>query len=90
MPGTLPLRTPPATCERLYQAARDQGLRYVYVGNVSRPGGHPAESTYCPKCGTTVVHRIRYLVRAVRIQGGKCAKCGTRIPGVWDGVWSKG
>ena len=82
-------RTPPATVERLYHVAKDQGLRYAYVGNISRPGGHPGESTYCPKCGTAVVHRIRYQVRAVRIKGGKCTKCGTPIPGVWDGVWSK-
>ena len=82
-------RTPPGTCERLYQAAKAQGLRYVYVGNISRPGGHPAESTYCPKCGTAVVHRVRYHVRGVKIKDGKCTECGTKIPGVWDGVWSK-
>ncbi|MFW6162527.1 MAG: AmmeMemoRadiSam system radical SAM enzyme [Planctomycetota bacterium] len=82
-------RTPPATIERCHDVAKAQGLRYVYVGNVSRPGGHPAESTYCPKCGTAVVQRIRYHVRAVRIRDGKCTKCGTPIPGVWDGVWSE-
>jgi len=82
-------RTPPATCERLYEAAKAQGLRYVYVGNISRPGGHPAESTYCPKCGTAVVHRIRYHVRSVKIRNGKCTNCGTKIAGVWDGLWSK-
>ena len=83
-------RTPPASVERLYAVSKQQGLRYVYVGNISRPGGHPAESTYCPKCGAAVVHRVRYNVRAVKIKGGKCTSCGTRIPGVWDGVWSKG
>jgi len=82
-------RTPPATVERLYNTAKAQGLRYVYVGNVSRPGGHPGESTYCPKCGTCVVQRIRYNVARVRIRNGKCSHCGTKIPGVWDGVASK-
>ena len=82
-------RTPSESVERLYHTAKKEGLRYVYVGNISRPGGHPGESTYCPKCGTCVVHRVRYTVATVRIRDGKCARCGTKIAGVWDGIASR-
>ena len=40
--------TPVATLERAWRAATDQGLRFVYLGNVP---GHPAENTVCPGCG---------------------------------------
>ncbi|MFP4055305.1 MAG: AmmeMemoRadiSam system radical SAM enzyme [Candidatus Brocadiia bacterium] len=82
-------RTSPETIETLYHVAKDEGLHYPYVGNISRPGGHPGESTYCPKCRRRVVHRLRYRVREVNIRDGKCAHCDTPIAGVWDGVASK-
>jgi len=77
------------TIERLYNVARAEGLHFVYVGNISRPGGHPGESTQCPKCGRCVVKRIRYQVADVKIKDGKCQHCATKVPGVWDGVASK-
>jgi pyruvate formate lyase activating enzyme len=79
-------RTPPETIERLYDIARGEGLKFVYVGNISQPGGHPGENTYCPKCSRRVVQRIRFLVRDVAIKGGKCAHCGAEVPGLWDGI----
>ena len=77
-------RTPASTIERLHDVTRS-----VYVGNVSRPGGHPAESTYCPKCRRRVVERIRYRIIDVAIRNGKCRYCGTPVPGVWSGTASK-
>ena len=82
-------RTPPETIERLYDVTKAEGLRYVYVGNISRPGGHPGESTQCPKCNRAVIRRIRVSVERVDIKDGKCAHCGTPIAGVWEGVASK-
>ncbi|MBM4035801.1 MAG: AmmeMemoRadiSam system radical SAM enzyme, partial [Planctomycetes bacterium] len=82
-------RTPPETIERLWQVSREEGLRYVYVGNVSRPGGHPGESTACPKCSRVLIRRVRYSVGPVQIKNGKCPHCDTPIAGVWDGVASK-
>jgi len=82
-------RTPPETIERLWEVSREQGLRYVYVGNISRPGGHPGESTACPKCGRIVIKRVRYSVGPVQLDGGKCRGCSTPIPGVWEGVAGK-
>jgi len=82
-------RTPPATVERLWDVTRKEGLRYVYIGNVSRPGGHPGESTRCPKCGKLLIRRVRYSVGPVQIRNGKCPNCNTPIAGVWDGVASR-
>ncbi len=82
-------RTPPETIERLWEVSRKEGLRYVYVGNVSRPGGHPGESTACPKCGRILIRRVRYDIGPALLRAGKCPGCETPIAGVWDGVASK-
>ncbi len=83
-------RTPPESVERLYEVAKDEGLHFPYVGNISRAGGHPGESTYCPGCGRRVIERMRYRIIDVAVKDGKCPKCQTPIPGVWDGVASTG
>jgi pyruvate formate lyase activating enzyme len=72
--------TPVATLERAYALAREAGLRYVYVGNVP---GHPGNHTSCPGCGALVVERAGFFVRALRLENGACAACGTPIAGVW-------
>lgn len=72
--------TPVKTLERFYQIARDQGVNYVYVGNV---WGHKYESTFCPKCGTLLIHRVGYFVDPPRLKDGKCPQCALPIPGVW-------
>ncbi|MBM3570615.1 MAG: AmmeMemoRadiSam system radical SAM enzyme [Alphaproteobacteria bacterium] len=75
--------TPPATLARARHIAIEQGLRYVYTGNV-----HDAarQSTYCPCCGERVVDRDWYKIRAYRLDDeGRCKSCGTQIPGVFQG-----
>ena len=72
--------TPLSTLEAARETALGQGLRFVYIGNVP---GHEAESTYCPGCGQAVIKRIGYSIEAVRLKKGKCASCGTAIPGIW-------
>ena len=71
--------TPAATLERAWQIGRDEGLRYVYVGNVP---GHDTESTRCPSCGTILIERHGYQTRVRALRGGKCTQCGTVIAGV--------
>ena len=73
--------TPIPTLERAKSIADAEGLRYVYIGNVP---GHPAENTYCPKCRRMVVERAGFMVRAVRLNQGKCQFCQQTIPGVWS------
>jgi len=72
--------TPVPTLDRAWKIGRAEGLHYVYVGNVP---GHPGESTYCPKCGTRVIHRVGYEIVANRLKRGRCPNCGLSIPGVW-------
>ncbi|MGA2185572.1 MAG: AmmeMemoRadiSam system radical SAM enzyme [Bryobacteraceae bacterium] len=73
--------TPLKTLERAKAAADAEGLHYVYLGNVP---GHPAESTYCPKCRRAVVERAGLAVQAVHLRKGKCQYCGQAIPGIWE------
>jgi len=72
--------TPVSTLEAARQVGLEEGLRFVYVGNVP---GHEGENTFCPNCGQKVIARTGYAVEAVRLKKGKCATCGTPIPGLW-------
>jgi len=72
--------TPVATLERAREIALAAGLRFVYVGNVP---GHPANHTWCPRCGALCVERSGFLTTALHLRGGACAACGERLPGVW-------
>jgi len=75
-------RTPRATLFAAHDIAREEGLHFVYVGNV-RPVGHRAEKTYCPKCQAVVIDRRGYLIEHAQLEAGTCGKCGEAIPGVW-------
>lgn len=72
--------TPVSTLERARQTALDEGLKFVYVGNVP---GHAAENTFCPGCGAMLVERAGYQVRMSHINRGRCETCGEAIAGVW-------
>ena len=61
--------------------ALDVGLHHVYIGNLS---GHEAESTYCPRDGTRVIHRVGFRIVENRLApGGRCPTCNEPIAGVW-------
>jgi pyruvate formate lyase activating enzyme len=72
--------TPVSTLERCHSIAREEGLNYVYCGNVP---GHPHESTYCPACGKTVIKRYGFTILENHLREGKCAYCKHPIPGIW-------
>jgi len=72
--------TPYETLDRCHKIARAEGLHYVYVGNVA----HPAESTYCAKCGKVVIGRQGYRVSENHIRSGRCEFCQHPIPGIWS------
>jgi pyruvate formate lyase activating enzyme len=74
-------RTPVKTLERCRKIALDAGLRFAYLGNVR---GHPGEHTYCPDCGEILIRRQGYIIIKNTIENGKCPKCETTIPGVWN------
>lgn len=74
--------TPAETLERARREALDAGLHHVYIGNLS---GHEAESTYCPRDGTRVIHRVGYRIAENRLTPeGHCPTCRQPIAGVWS------
>jgi pyruvate formate lyase activating enzyme len=75
--------TPPATLTRAREIALRNGLHYCYTGNVHDTAGG---TTHCPSCGEAVIVRDWYRLLAWRLDAtGACERCGTPIPGVWDG-----
>ncbi|ASJ03560.1 radical SAM protein [Thermococcus profundus] len=89
--GNLP-PTPIETVEMAYRVAREEGLKFVYVGNVP---GHEGENTYCPSCGKPVIKRWAFEITDYHITPeGKCEYCGEKLPVVgtyrrksYPGMW---
>ena len=75
--------TPIETLEKAREIAIDEGLKFVYIGNVPL---HPANNTYCPKCGNLLIERKGYNIKIVglELENGSCKKCGEKIAGVWS------
>ncbi len=70
---------------RAAEIGKEEGLSFVYVGNV--PGYAPHwENTYCPKCHTLLIERCGYRIGTNRIRNGLCPQCGEAIPGIWNRV----
>ena len=76
---------PPTPVDILNKAAAiaaEEGLIYVYTGNVP---GEEQSDTKCPACKTTVlVKRQGFRIESNTISGGKCNKCGQTIDGIWN------
>ena len=72
--------TPSATLLRAREIGREEGLAYIYVGNVP---GEAGQDTYCPGCGSVLIRRQGYTVVENRIRDGQCPDCGAQVAGVW-------
>jgi pyruvate formate lyase activating enzyme len=73
--------TPVTTLERAREIAMEEGMNFVYVGNVP---GNEGESTYCPDCKQVLIQRVGHSIIQINLQDGKCKFCGRTIPGVWS------
>jgi pyruvate formate lyase activating enzyme len=71
--------TPVATLRQAHEIGLEEGLRYVYEGNVPGEGG---ENTYCYACGAILVERYGLRLLANRLEDGKCSECGAKMDGV--------
>ena len=75
--------TPAETLTRSRKIAIDNGLRYVYTGNVHDPAGG---STYCHSCGEVLIARDWYELIDWRLDdSGHCQNCNARCPGIFKG-----
>jgi len=70
--------TPKATIRRAREIGLEEGLRYVYEGNVSGEGG---ENTYCYACGALLIERFGLALVRNHLKDGKCPECGAQIDG---------
>jgi pyruvate formate lyase activating enzyme len=71
-------RTSTKILKDAWDLAKEEGLQYVFMGNIlSDEGG----STVCPQCNTIIIERIGYntINRNLTIEN-KCGKCGLKIP----------
>ena len=73
-------RTSFSILDKAYHIANEEGLYYVYVGNLSHPKG---DNSYCPNCGSLVLGRSGYSFTKVNLKNGnKCGSCGQKLPGL--------
>lgn len=68
--------TPIETLEHAHGIGKEEGLQYVYLGNVP---GHSSENTYCPTCGRPVIERRAFTVDLKNLKGSSCAFCNETI-----------
>jgi pyruvate formate lyase activating enzyme len=73
--------TPIRKLERAIEIGCEEGLKYVYIGNVP---GHPDEDSRCHECGEIVIARSDRLRVGIRLIDGRCPRCDTPIPGQWE------
>ncbi|MDD5773572.1 MAG: AmmeMemoRadiSam system radical SAM enzyme [bacterium] len=74
---------PPTPLETLTGARKiaiEEGLNYVYLGNIPQGEGN---NTYCPNCKNLLIERIGYFVKEMRINNGLCNFCKFKIAGIW-------
>jgi len=72
-----PSPTPVSTLEKAQDIGKEEGLKYVYVGNVP---GHPYENTYCPGCGKILIERYGFSLTRYEITPDKrCPTCHQEI-----------
>ena len=70
--------TPISTLENAYNIARDEGLDFVYLGNVP---GSKFVNTFCPSCGEKLIERDVFSVNSSKLgENYKCFKCNRFIP----------
>jgi pyruvate formate lyase activating enzyme len=69
--------TPVAVLEKHARVAMEEGLKYVYLGNVP---GHRLESTYCPNCGRILIRRLGFDILEVNLtEDMRCPYCSYKV-----------
>ncbi|MEM0447308.1 MAG: AmmeMemoRadiSam system radical SAM enzyme [Thermoplasmata archaeon] len=69
--------TPSKTLYNAYKIAMEEGIKYVYLGNLWE---EKYETTYCPNCGTPIIVRSGYNIKILNLtEDNRCSKCGKEI-----------
>lgn len=71
--------TPAETLENARKIALEEGLHFVYIGNVPNINS----DTFCSSCGELLISRKGYYIELNALTGGMCAKCKKSVPGLW-------
>ena len=74
----LPNRTPITSLEKAREIGLDEGLKYVYLGNVP---GNKGENTYCPSCKSLLIERFGFSTYYHRINkaDNSCLNCSEGV-----------
>jgi len=68
--------TPIETLELAERIGREEGLKFVYLGNIAAGD----QNTYCPVCRSLAVSRFGYTTRVEGVTDqGRCAHCGEEL-----------
>jgi len=70
--------TPLKTLKLAQQIGYEEGLYYVYLGNVANE-----ENTRCHRCGHLLIRRIGNNVLENNINDGNCPECFATVAGIW-------
>lgn len=71
--------TPAETILKAREIGMEEGLKYVYAGNLP---GDSGEKTSCAACGNLLIDRFGYRINANNLRGSACARCGTVLDGI--------
>jgi pyruvate formate lyase activating enzyme len=75
-------QTAAAALRRAAEIGVEEGLRFVYAGNLPGSVGR-YEDTACPGCRALLVERAGFRVVRNLIADGRCPACRAAVPGVW-------
>lgn len=74
-----PGETPLSILEKARDIGKEEGLRYIYIGNVPTRG---SLDTLCPVCSRTLIVRRGFAMIANDLHSEACPDCGTAVAGV--------
>ncbi len=72
--------TPAETLKKARKIALQEGLKYVYTGNVQDDEGN---NTFCPKCKKMLIKRRLFSVIENNLKQNRCKYCDEKIDGVF-------
>lgn len=74
--------TPEETVKKAREICQEEGLKYVYTGNIEDEVG---SNTYCPQTQNLVIKREGFFIKENLVDElGKAPNCSATISGVWQ------